>query len=48
MEFKREDIRIDVDLKSVKEIHYLGVEFADYNARRYEVPADIAFWVSED
>ncbi|MBQ2452577.1 MAG: family 20 glycosylhydrolase [Bacteroidales bacterium] len=48
MEFKREDVRIDVDLKSVKEVHYLGVEFADYNARRYEVPADIAFWVSED
>ncbi len=48
MEFPREDIRIEVDLKSVKEIHYLGVEFADYNARRYEVPADIAFWVSED
>lgn len=48
MNFKREDVCIDVDLKSVKPLHYVGAEFVDYNIRRYAVPADIVFSVSED
>jgi len=48
MESSWADVTIDVDLGSVKDIHYLGAEFMDYLHLEYAVPEDTEFFVSVD
>ena len=45
---RRAEMSVDIDLGSVKEIHYIGVEFIDYGIRRFRVPEDTEFFVSDD
>ena len=45
---RRKEVVLDVDLGSVMDIHYLGVEFLDYGPRHFRTPQDTEFFVSED
>ena len=47
-ETRRRKMVVDIDLGSVKDIHYLGAEFVDYGARRITAPADTEFYISSD
>ncbi len=47
-EFGKKEVTLDVDLGEIKSLHYIGTEFVDYKARRFCVPADTEFFVSED
>ncbi len=47
-EYGRHEVTIDIDLDESKDLHYIGAEFVDYNMRRFPVPADNEFSVSED
>ncbi|MBO4670490.1 MAG: beta-N-acetylhexosaminidase [Bacteroidales bacterium] len=44
----KSEITIDVDLGSAMDIHYIGAEFADHNARRCRAPQDTEFTTSVD
>lgn len=47
-EFGKREVVLDIDLGESKDLHYIGAEFVDYKARRFYVPADTEFSVSED
>ena len=42
------EVTIEIDLGSEKELHYVGAEFMDHNARRVRAPQDTEFSVSTD
>ena len=43
-----EEVTIEVDLGSVKELHYIGAEFTDYSISGNRAPQDTEFSISED
>ena len=47
-EFNGKEITLDIDLGESKELHYIGVEFVDFRIRRFRLPDDAQFLVSED
>ncbi len=47
-DFGRQEITVDIDLGESKDLHYIGAEFVDYNVRRFCIPEDTEFSVSED
>ena len=47
-EARNKEMVVDIDLGSVKDIHYVGAEFVDYGTRRMFVPQDTEFSISED